>query len=144
LLWVTGLTVAEVSAFMDNMGTPVDINSAVTMRFTNGAQGTISIVGDAPSWHEDLTIWCEKGAFFFRNGTLQFVNEKGKRTTLDGDTLPAGQNIDQNFFGAIRGENEVAAPPVCGLRTIELTEAAWKSAAQNGAIVKMNERESHG
>lgn len=138
LLWVSGLTVAEVSAFMDNMGTPVDINSAVTMRFTNGAQGTISIVGDAPSWHEDLTIWCEKGAFFFRNGTLSFVNEKGKRTTLDGDTLPAGQNIDQNFFGAIRGENAVAAPPVCGLRTIELTEASWKSAAQNGAVVKMN------
>ena len=138
LLWVTGLTVAEVSAFMDNMGTPVDINSAVTMRFTNGAQGTISIVGDAPSWHEDLTIWGEKGTFFFRNGTLTFVNEKGKRTTLDGDALPAGQNIDQNFIGAIRGENAVAAPPICGLRTIELTEAAWKSAAQNGAVVKMN------
>jgi hypothetical protein len=28
------------------------------------------------------------------------------------------------------------------MRTIELTEAAWKSAAQNGAIVKMNEREA--
>ena len=142
LLWVTGLTVAEVSAFMDNLGTPVDINSAVTMRFTNGAQGTISIVGDAPTWHEDLTIWCEKGVFFYRNGTLQFCNEKGRRTTLDGDTLPPSQNIDQNFIGAIRGENGIAAPPICGLRTIELTEAAWKSAAQNGAVVKMNEREA--
>jgi predicted dehydrogenase len=138
LLWITGLTVADVSAFIDNCGTPVDINSAISMRFTNGAQGNISIVGDAPAWHEDATIWCERGAFFYRNGTLTFMNEKGKRTTIDGDSLPPGQNIDQNFVGAIRGENGIAAPPVAGLRTIELTEAAWKSAAQNGAPVKMN------
>ena len=138
LLWVSGLTVADVSAFMDNCGTPVDINSALAMRFTNGAQGTISIIGDAPTWHEDLTIWCERGVFFYRNGKLEFCDEKGRRTTLDGAHLPQSSNIDENFVGAIRGENAVAAPPICGLRTIELTEAAWKSAAQNGAPVKMN------
>jgi hypothetical protein len=49
---------------------------------------------------------------------------------LTATTLPAGQNIDQNFFGAIRGENEVAAPPCVACAPIELTEAAWKSAAQ--------------
>lgn len=138
ILWVSGLTVAEVAAFMDNCGTPVDINSAVTMRFTSGAQGTISVIGDAPTWHEDITIWCERGVFFYRNGRLEFCDAEGKRTPLEKEGLPAGQNIDQNFIGAIRGENAVAAPPICGLRTIELTEAAWKSAAQNGAPVKMN------
>ena len=39
LLWMTGLTVAEVAAFMDNSETPVDINSAISIRFTNGAHG---------------------------------------------------------------------------------------------------------
>ena len=138
LLWVTGLTVAEVSAFMDNCGTPVDINSAVAMRFTNGAQGTISVIGDAPTWHEDITIWCERGVFFYRNGKLEFCDEAGKRQPLEKEDLPATQNIDENFIAAVRGEGQPAAPPICGLRTIELTEAAWKSAAQNGAPVKMN------
>lgn len=138
LLWVTGLTVAEVTAFMDNMGTPVDINSALAFRFTSGAQGTISVVGDAPTWHEDITIWCENGIFFYRNGALEVCGADGKRTKMDTDTLPSGQNIDENFIGAIRGENEIAAPPLCGLRTIELTEAAWRSAADNGKPVKMN------
>jgi hypothetical protein len=29
----------------------------------------------------------------------------------------------------------VESPPECGLRVIEMTEAAWKSAAQNGMPV---------
>jgi len=139
LLWVTGLTVADVSAFMDNRGTPVDIDSAISMRFTNGAQGNISVVGDSViGWHEDISIWCDKGAFLYRNGKLEFVNEKGARTTVDGDHLPPSHNIDEDFVQAIRGEHPVAAPPLCGLRTIELTEAAWRSSAQKGAPVKMN------
>jgi predicted dehydrogenase len=138
LLWVTGLTVAEVTAFIDNCGTPVDINSAISMRFTNGAQGNISVVGDAPVWHEDITIWCEKGVFFYRNGKLEFADAEGKRTPIEGDILPPTQNIDENFVGAIRGENGIGAPPLCGLRTIELTEAAWRSGAANGTPIKMN------
>ena len=138
ILWMTGQTVANVSAFMDNMGTPVDINSAVTMTFTNGAQGTISIVGDATIWHEDITIWCEKGVFLYRNGSLEFAGEDGKREKIDGDALPASHPIDVDFVMAIKGEKDPASPPLCGLRTIELTEAAWRSAAQNGQPVKMN------
>ena len=138
LLWVTGLTVAEVCAFMDNCGTPVDINSAISIRFTNGAQGNISIVGDSPTWHEDITIWCERGVFFYRNGKLEFSDAEGKRRPLEKEDLPEGANIDQSFIAAVRGEGPVAAPPICGLRTIELTEAAWRSAADSGAPVKMN------
>ena len=29
---------------------------------------------------------------------------------------------------AIKGRADVQSPPVCGLRVIELTEAAWRSA----------------
>ncbi len=139
LLYTTGLTVAQVAAFQDFRGTPVDIDSALSIQFTNGALGNISIIGDSiVGWHEDITIWCEKGAFFYRNGQLSFSDESGVRTTLDGTSLPPTQNIDENFIGAIRGENPVAAPPLCGLRTIEMTEAAWESAKKGGQPVKMN------
>lgn len=138
LLWMTDLTVAEVSAFIDNCGTPVDINSAISVRFTSGAQGNISVVGDAPIWHEDITIWCERGVFLYRNGRLEFCDASGQRQRLEEADLPPGETIDENFIRAVRGETEPAAPPLCGLRTIELTEAAWQSAAQNGQPVKMN------
>jgi predicted dehydrogenase len=139
LLYTTGLTVASVSAFIDNSGTPVDQNSAISLTFTNGAQGNISVIGDTVvGWHEDITIWCEKGAFFYRNGSLTFCDANNVRTTLDGASLPPTQNVDENFVGAIRGENAPGAVPLNGLRTIELTEAAWKSGAQGGIPVKMN------
>ncbi|MBC7807734.1 MAG: Gfo/Idh/MocA family oxidoreductase [Akkermansiaceae bacterium] len=140
ILWTTGLTVANVSAFIDNRGTPVDQNSAVTFTTTSGAQGTITVVGDTVvGWHEDITIWCERGAFFYRNGKLEVVDEKGGRTTLDGANLPPSRNIDEDWIRTIRGEQSgPAAPPINGLRTIELTEAAWRSGAQGGIPVRMN------
>ncbi|MCC6728041.1 MAG: Gfo/Idh/MocA family oxidoreductase [Chthonomonadales bacterium] len=135
ILWVTGLGVEKVSAFIDNCGTPVDINSALTLTFRGGAQGNISVVGDAPSWHEDLTIWCENGFFLMRNGHLAVCDGRGNRYSFD--HMPGGSSPDRNFVDAIRGRDEVQAPFECGLRVIELTEAAWKSAGRGGAVINV-------
>lgn len=132
ILWITGLEPETVSAFIDNCGTPVDINSALTVRFRNGAQGNISIVGDAVDWHEDVTIWCEKGFFLMRNGRLQVSDASGRCTF---DQLRGGSNPDRAFVEAIRSGGPVDSPFECGLRVIELTEAAWRSAAEGGRPV---------
>lgn len=134
ILWVTGLAVDRVAAFIDNCGTAVDINSALSIAFKGGAQGNISIVGDAPSWHEDVTIWCEKGFFILRNGRpLAICDANGNRYAFEG--LSGGSYPDRNFLDAILGRDEVQSPFECGLRVIELTEAAWKSAAAAGAPI---------
>jgi hypothetical protein len=44
------------------------------------------------------------------------------------ENLPEGGNADQNLIDAILGRGIVWSPPICGLRVIELTESAWKSA----------------
>jgi len=132
ILWVTGLGVETVSAFVDNLGTPVDINSALTIRFRGGAQGSISIVGDAVDWHEDVTIWCEKGFFMMRNGRLQISEPAGRYAF---ETMRGGSSPDRNFVDAILGRDVVHSPFTCGLRVIELTEAAWQSGASGGMPV---------
>jgi len=126
ILWTTGLAVHQVCAYIDNCGTPVDINSALTLKFKNGAQGTVSVVGDAPTWYEDFTIWGSKGILFYRNGHLSQCGEDGK--IFQPENLPQGSDPDTNLIDAILGRDKVWAPPICGLRVIELTEAAWKSA----------------
>lgn len=132
ILWVTGLAVDRVSAFIDNCGTPVDINSALTIGFGGGAQGNISVVGDAPDWHEDVTIWCERGILFMRNGKLQVSDPAGKYAF---ESMRGGSSPDRNFIDAVLGRAEVESPFACGLRVIELTEAAWRSAAQGGVPI---------
>lgn len=135
ILWTTGLAPDKVAAFMNNRGTPVDINSAVTVQFVGGAQGTISVIGDAAGWYEDITIWCDKGTFYVREGmAFRVQGTDGKITTPDLSELPAGTDVDTNFIRAIQGTEEVAAAPINGLRTIELTEAAWESAGHGGAL----------
>ncbi len=134
ILWTTGLAPAQVAAFMDNRGTPVDINSAVTIKFTNGAQGTISVVGDAAGWYEDITIWCDRGTFYVRNGGFEVQGTDGKRFSPEPADMPAGSDVDTNFIHTIEGTEEIAAAPINGLRTIELTEAAWESAASGGQL----------
>lgn len=126
ILWTSGLTAESVYAFVDNRETPVDINSAVSMKFTNGAQGTISVVADTTcGWYEDFTIWGSKGVIFFRNGRVLYCNEAGEMS--EPTDLPEGGNVDQGFCDVILGREKNWVPAECGLRVIELTEAAWKS-----------------
>jgi predicted dehydrogenase len=131
LLFTTGLTVDSVAGFIDNFDVPVDINSALSLRFVGGAQGNISVVGNAPTWHEDITIWCAHGIFFMRNGALEVCGPDRKRFTPTAEEMPKGSTPDDNFINAIQGKEPVGSPATWGLRVIELTEAAWKSAASH-------------
>lgn len=127
ILWTTDLAVNEVHSYIDDCGTPVDINSALSIKFKNGAQGTVSVVGDSTcGWYEDFTIWGERGVLFYRNGALTHCGPDGQM--FQPQDLPEEGNPDRNLIDAILGRDIVWAPPICGLRVIELTEAAWESA----------------
>ena len=137
ILWMTGLEVEQIQAYMENFESEVDINSALSIRFRNGAMGNISVVGNSPTggmW-EDITIWGSKAVVYMRQGKITIKtaqsNEAYEPTGLPGATSP-----DRNFVDAILGRDQVQVLPVCGLRVIELTEAAWKS-AETGRPVKV-------
>jgi len=137
ILWTTGLHPKSVFSFMNNLDSKVDINSSLSIRFVENAEASIAIVGNSPCWWEDITIWGTKGAIFYRNGRLQHWPEGGK-AILEPIHMPRGGNPDSNFINAILGKEQVESPPECGLRVIELTEAAWRSAAE-GRMVEVSE-----
>ena len=137
VLWMTGLEVAEVQAYMEYLDSEVDINSALSLRFGNGALGTIAVVGNSPTsgiW-EDITIWGTKAVVYLRQGQI-FYKTQHSNEVYEVNNLPGSTTPDQNFIDAILGRDRVQVPPECGLRVIELTEAAWASAA-SGQPVKV-------
>ncbi len=133
IMWVTGLRIQEVYARMENFDTEVDINSTLTMTFDNGALGSMSVVGNAPAWHEDHTIVGSKGAFYLRQG-LGLIHQDAKGKPIEVKLKKYDKNPDSNFIDAILGKDEPQTPPECGLRTIEVTEAAWKSAERGEPV----------
>ncbi|MBN1807776.1 MAG: Gfo/Idh/MocA family oxidoreductase [Planctomycetes bacterium] len=137
ILYATGLKAAEVFGFIENFDAEVDINSATSIKFRNGALGTISIVGNCPRFYEDITVAGDEGVFMIRNGELRWDNRR-EISRID-DFRYGSTSADQNFIAAIRGTEEPLAPPLCGLRTIELTEAIWKS-AESGKPVAVKEQ----
>jgi len=139
MLWSSGLAAETVSAFIDNRSTPVDINSAISIKFTNNAKGTVSVVGESTcGWYEDFTICGTKGTILFRkeamtsSGRLLYCNEKGEMR--EPAELPPEGNVGQGFCDVVLGREKNWAPAECGLRVIELTEAAWKSAQTGKAV----------
>jgi predicted dehydrogenase len=146
LLHVTGLKPAVVSALQQNLGLEVDVNMAITVRFEGGAVGSIAIVGQAPgiggAVYEDVTITGDQAGLYYRTmGTadgkpvlqLRMRGKTEPEPELPG--LPEASDPDRAFVDVILGRAENEAPPECGLRTIQLSEAAWKSAAAGGAAI---------
>jgi predicted dehydrogenase len=134
ILFMTNLPAESVFGYIENFDSPVDINSALSLRFSGGALANISVVGNAPTWHEDITICCDQGVFFLRNGRLEVCGPDGKRFTPTAEEMPKGSDPDTNFINAILGKEPVGSPAIWGLRVMELTEAAWKSAEEGRPI----------
>lgn len=135
LLWCTGLEPETVSGVTHNRNTPVEINSAATIRFKNGALGTITVCGDAQGWREEFTIFGTKGSIFLREGKITLISENGSRMLVE--EARGGSTPDQNFVNAILGREEVFSPFESGLAVTRLTEAVYRSAANGGAPVSI-------
>ncbi|MFQ6098227.1 MAG: Gfo/Idh/MocA family protein [Armatimonadota bacterium] len=132
ILWMTDLKPKQVHAYMDKRGTKVDILSALNVKFTNGALCNISVVGDSVTWHEDISIWCQDAAFFIRGSDV--IMAAPDERVVDAKDLPRGWDPDTNFVNSILGKEQPQTPAICGLRVIQLTEAAWESGTKGKPV----------
>jgi predicted dehydrogenase len=134
MLWVTDLVPREVFAYINNIEARVDILSALSVRFEGGALGSIAVVGHAPGWREDVSFYGMNGAaLFMRDGRM--LLQDGRQPPVDvTDKLKYRNTISRNFIRAIEGKEEPQVPGICGLRVIQLTQAAWESAKKGRAV----------
>jgi len=133
VMWVTGMKVKEVFAQSEAFKTKVDINSSLAMTFENGALGSMSVIGNAPGWYEDHSIVGSKGALYLRQG-LGLIHQDALGKAVKVKLPKYSKDPDANFIDSILGKDVPQTPPECGLRTIEVTEAAWRSAASGKAV----------
>jgi len=133
MLWCTGLRPREVYAQMNRFDLEVEVDSVLTVRFDNGAIGSVTVLGSTPGYWEMFGIWGDKG------GVSYDITSGLQRHLYGGqpehpDLPPATSDPDANFVRAILGHEQVQVPAECGLAVIELTEAAYRSAAEGKPV----------
>jgi len=127
ILWLTDVRPLEVFAYMEKEEAKVDILSALAVKFAEGVLGSIGIIGDNPSWGEEIAIWGKKGAIMIRD-SWQVIQQGEDGKYFSPEKLPEEIPTIQAFVECLQGKRENAVPPIWGLRVISLTEAAWQSA----------------
>ncbi len=143
LFWLTDLRAAEIYAFMAAPGARVDLFDAVSVRFQDGAIGTLSGAASVPAggpYQLDIRIFGDQGILL-----LDVERERVEVRRVDGEVIRvpvspgAGayscEGPPNRFVDLIRGKSdrndssgEVAA------RGVELLDAAYRSARDHAPV----------
>ncbi len=145
LLWLTGLRGSEVFAYMSGPGAPVELYDALVAKFDNGAIASISGAGTQPPndpKHElDIRIYGSEGELrmdLYRE-LLDIHRDDGQVLKMNVNPGEGDYTCDgpvNRFIEIIRGQKkENLSPGEVGARTIEIIEAAYRSAAEGRPIV---------
>lgn len=138
--YVTGLRPQRVIGLMHSHGLPVDLVDAITVEFAGGALGLLGGTSNAQPSNFDLQVHCEHGAVLVdlvamsvrvrRHGAAEQVLALGEGEPH----YPLGAPAD-NLVALALGEGANRAPGEPGWRTVEILDAAYRSAAGGGQPV---------
>jgi len=140
LCWLTGLTPSSVYALMTAPGARVDLYDAITVRFADGAIGTVSGAGTVPpagtsQFQLDLRIYGSEGMLLLdcERARLELRRHDGRSESVP---LPADagaydcEGPPNNFVDLILGKTaENGSPGEAAMRSVLLLHAAYRSAA---------------
>lgn len=140
LFFVTGLRVQHVLALMHNHGLPLDLVDVMAVAFEGGALGVIGGSGNSHNHRLDLVVRCQLGGLDLDvvSQTLTIHPPNGNPTTfgpaVEPETYPRFATA-HNLVDVILGEATNGSPAETGWRTVELLDAAYRSAAHQGQAV---------
>ncbi len=143
LLYITGLRAQRVQAFMTNLGNKVDLVNAINVEFENGCVGVIGGTGNAvSSYRMALAVYCRKGSYIV-DTLLRKAEIRGENGTVKKlGWQPRSRKpyaVTRNFIEVITHKAENKAPGEVGWRVVEVLDAAYRSAKENGRTVSIEE-----
>lgn len=129
LCWSLRRPVEEVYAMVDNLQTPVDINSSVLARFSGGVTAAITIGGNCPANGTHLVYLFSGGRVEVDgwNGSWINVWKGGTRVKYPPVHEPT-RTPDENFVDAILGRDAPNTGPDDGIRHAQLMDLIYESA----------------
>ena len=133
---LAGEDFAQVTAWMEDDGRPVDIRAVVMGRLASGALVTMNACGSAiPSCHSDIRVFTTKA--ILRTGIWGEVLElqRSGAGRLSKVRSVAGIPVWEQFLNVRDGREPNPSPPEVGLRMARLWDAIRASSSNGGAVV---------
>ena len=147
MLHLTGLKPAGVLALMDNLDTRVDVVDAMIVQMNNGALANVGSTGTlharGPGQELVVQVYCDRGWVDVNIGreSCTIYHEDGSAEALpplaEGQSYPAAAPANNLVDVIVRGAPNMS-PPETGWRTVELLDAAYRSAADGGGRVAVS------
>ncbi|MFC6728450.1 Gfo/Idh/MocA family protein [Natronoarchaeum mannanilyticum] len=148
LPWALDAEPFKVDALTDVRDEGIGIDAAISARFERDdgvVTASVGVCGDGtrtPDVDDGLTVYGTEGSLHYDGDELVHVKRGGEERAVevDGDTdfEALTRKKLENFVAAIRGEEELVAPPEDGLRAIAFTEATVR-AAERGETVDVQQ-----
>lgn len=144
LFFVTDLRANRVLCLMNNQGLNVDLVDVMAVEFMGGALGTVSGSGNAHGGKLDLQIHCAHGSVDIDvvTGSVVICGPDGLHEELgspaESDEVHGRYVTSHNLVDMILGKDANGAPGEVGWRTVELLDAAYRSARRDGAAVTID------
>jgi predicted dehydrogenase len=130
---------AEVTAWLDNRGRPVDIRGVVMGRLASGVMVTINACGDAiPGCESEILVFCTQAIVRTGQWGERLDIRRAGRKRFSKVDLPPMRGAWEQFILVRNGEIPNPCPPEVGLRMARLWDAIRASAAQQGTPVRLN------
>jgi predicted dehydrogenase len=133
---LVGEDFAEVSAWLDNQGRPVETLGVVIGKLRSGALVTFHACGEAiPSCASDVRVFCRDAILYTGVwGEKLQIQKRGDEPPID-VPVPASLGVWEQFLAVRAGDIPNPCPPEVGLRMARLWDAIKASAAQGGKPV---------
>ena len=147
MLHMTGLRPVSVLALMDNLDTRVDVVDAMIAQMDNGALANVGSKGTlhagGPEQEMVVQIYCDRGwinadiihkscAIYYADGSVEELPPVTEEQSYLSSS-PADNLVDIIVRGAPN-----MSPAEIGWRTVELLDAAYRSAADGGRRVPVS------
>jgi predicted dehydrogenase len=134
---LAGEDFAEVAAWVDRRGNPVEVMGVIMGRLKSGALVTIHGSGDTVGLGSEIRVFCSKGYLITGQWGERLLVQKHGETEPTPVELPATPNTWEQFLAVRAGEILNPSPAEIGLRMIRLWDAVRESAARDGAVVRL-------
>ncbi|MFA6111603.1 MAG: Gfo/Idh/MocA family oxidoreductase [Candidatus Latescibacterota bacterium] len=132
---LAGQDVVEVMAIMDQCGAPVEINSSVSGRFSDGSLFSLAGAGDSIQCTSRVTVCGTEGVIETGIWGERLLLKNQQQPEYETVKHPASRGVWEQFLRVRAGTQENPCPPEIGLRFARLMDMIRASAASGQRVV---------